>query len=76
MAKQFDFNQNAKRRAEDQERIQAKNNLTKLEACEKRTKERVNFSLYPDSKDKLFKKAEEMNISASSLIEILIQENC
>lgn len=76
MGKQFDFNQNAKRRQADQERIQAKNDLNNGENCAKRTKERVNFSLYPDSKRKLVKKAEEMNISASSLIEILIQENC
>lgn len=42
----------------------------------KAKKERVNIALYPASRKKLAEKAAQMNISASSLIEIWISENC
>ena len=73
MKKEFDFNQASAKRKESQERINEANEL-KAPSCTK--KERVNFALYPTSKEKLHAKAREMNISASSLIEILIHENC
>lgn len=73
MKKEFDFNQASAKRHEAQERINAANDL-KSPNYTKKT--RVNFALYPSSKDKLQAKAREMHISASSLIEILIQENC
>ena len=42
----------------------------------KEKKERFNISLYPSTRDKLNAKADEMRISASHLLEILIREHC
>lgn len=42
----------------------------------KEKKERFNISLYPSTREKLNAKADEMRVSASHVLEILINEHC
>ena len=37
---------------------------------------RVNFSILEESKEKMFKEAEKMGISASALLQLWISEHC
>jgi uncharacterized protein YaiL (DUF2058 family) len=46
------------------------------EAVQAEKKINVNFSLAPASKDKMHAKAKEMGISASSLLQLWINEHC
>jgi hypothetical protein len=46
------------------------------EAVQAERKINVNFSLSPASKEKMHAKAKEMGISASSLLQLWINEHC
>ena len=81
------FKTGSKKRAKDQEAVKAANNISeqiveteqteKTDLIEKNTtKVRVNFSLSPEANEKMKKKADEMGLSKSALLQYWIYENC
>ncbi len=66
------FSTSSTARALDQEKKMAANDLIEL----KQSKVRINFSLSSDANDKMKKKADEMGISKSALLQLWIHENC
>lgn len=67
------FDTSAAERKQSENNIQAEIGIAEKKAAKKKI---VSMSLYPESQQKLMKKAKEMGISASSLIEIWISEHC
>lgn len=66
------FSKSSTARAEDQKKKMAANDLIKKNA----QKIRVNFSLSSDANEKMKRKADEMGISKSALLQLWIHENC
>lgn len=67
------FAQSAADRKKDQEKKMAANDLIDARLA---TKVRINFSLSSEANDKMKKKAEEMGISKSALLQLWIHQNC
>lgn len=67
------FAQSAADRKKDQEKKMAANDLIDARPA---TKVRINFSLSSEANDKMKKKAEEMGISKSALLQLWIHQNC
>lgn len=66
------FSKSSTARAKDQEMKMAANDLIDKSA----QKIRVNFSLSSESNEKMRKKAEEMGLSKSALLQLWIHQNC
>lgn len=66
------FSKSSTARAKDQEKKMAANDLIEKSA----QKIRVNFSLSSDANEKMKRKADEMGISKSALLQLWIHENC
>lgn len=66
------FSKSSIARAEDQKKKMAANDLIEKNA----QKIRVNFSLSSDANEKMKRKADEMGISKSALLQLWIHENC
>lgn len=66
------FSKSSTARAKDQEKKMAANDLIEKSA----QKIRVNFSLSSDANEKMKRKADEMGISKSALLQCWIHENC
>lgn len=66
------FSKSSAARAEDQKKKMAANDLIEKNA----QKIRVNFSLSSDANEKMKRKADEMGISKSALLQLWIHENC
>ncbi len=66
------FSKSSTARAKDQEKKMAANDLIEKNT----TKVRVNFSLSPEANEKMKKKADEMGLSKSALLQYWIYENC
>ena len=66
------FSKSSTARAKDQEKKMAANDLIEKSA----QKIRVNFSLSSEANEKMRKKAEEMDISKSALLQLWIHEHC
>jgi hypothetical protein len=66
------FSKSSTARAKDQEMKMAANDLIDKNA----QKIRVNFSLSSESNEKMRKKAEEMGLSKSALLQLWIHQNC
>lgn len=66
------FSKSSTARAKDQEMKMAANDLIEKSA----QKIRVNFSLSSEANEKMRKKAEEMGISKSALLQLWIHEHC
>lgn len=66
------FSKSSTARAKDQEMKMAANDL--IDKCAQKI--RVNFSLSSESNEKMRKKAEEMGISKSVLLQLWIHEHC
>jgi hypothetical protein len=66
------FSKSSTARAKDQEMKMAANDLIDKSA----QKIRVNFSLSSESNEKMRKKAEEMGLSKSALLQLWIHEHC
>ncbi len=66
------FSKSSTARAKDQEMKMAANDLIDKNA----QKIRVNFSLSSESNEKMRKKAEEMGLSKSALLQLWIHEHC
>ena len=66
------FSKSSTARAKDLEKKMAANDLIDKSA----QKIRVNFSLSSESNEKMRKKAEEMGLSKSALLQLLIHQNC
>ena len=66
------FSKSSTARAKDQEKKMAANDLIDKNA----QKIRVNFSLSSESNEKMRKKAEEMGLSKSALLQLWIHQNC
>lgn len=69
MAESMFSKESAKRQKEQSEKLAA----NELESIKKVN---CNFSLAPSSKEKMHAKAKEMGISASSLLQLWINEHC
>ena len=66
------FSKSSTARAKDQKMKMAANDLIDKSA----QKIRVNFSLSSESNEKMRKKAEEMGLSKSALLQLWIHQNC
>lgn len=66
------FSKSSTARAKDQEMKMAANDLIEKSA----QKIRVNFSLSSESNEKMRKKAEEMGLSKSALLQLWIHVHC
>lgn len=66
------FSKSSTARAKEQEQKMAANDLIEKNT----TKVRVNFYLSSEANDKMKKKADEMGLSKSALLQLWIHENC